>query len=146
MRTQTRRHDRGFTLIEAIMVIVAAAILGAMMFTYSSTSLFRSSQPLHQATKALALQKVMENILADYSANYKANLAGIKTKIGSPGSPQTLTNSYGTYTLVYNDFVKFVAGAETPINTAAGDPQNMLKVTIRNDSGETLSILLTLIQ
>ncbi|OPY90164.1 MAG: hypothetical protein A4E73_02639 [Syntrophaceae bacterium PtaU1.Bin231] len=146
MKRTYGRNKSGFTLIEAIIVIVAAAILGAMMFTYSGTSLLRSSQPLHQATKASALQKVMENIFADYSANDKANLAGIKTKIGSPGSPQPLTNSYGTYTLVYNDFVKFVADAERPIDIDAGDPQNMLKVTIRNDSGETLSILLTLIQ
>ncbi len=139
MRLPSRRHDGGFTLIEAVIVIVAAAILGAMMFTYSNTSLIRSSQPLHQATKAFALQQVMENILTDYNSD-KTNLAGIKTKIGNPP-----TSGYGAYTVVYNDFIKFVGDAEAPIVVGV-DPQNILKVTIKNDLGETLSILLTLIQ
>jgi prepilin-type N-terminal cleavage/methylation domain-containing protein len=140
MRAASGRKDRGFTLIEAIIVIVAAAILGVMMFTYSNTSLLRSSQPLHHATKAFALQRVMENIVADYHLNYKSNLAGIKTKISDPASQQNPPDGYGPYTLVFNDFIKFVGNVETPL--VSGDPQNILKVTIKNDLGETLTMLL----
>ncbi len=144
MKMSRRRGNSGFTLIEAIIVIVAAAILGAMMFTYSSTALMKSSQPLHHATKAFALQKVMENILTDYNLNYKSNLVGIKTKIASAASQQPPPTGYGPYTLVFNDYIKFVGNAETSIVVGV-DPQNLLKVTIKNDLGETLSILLPLI-
>jgi len=145
MKLSGGQTKRGFTLVEGIIVIVAAAILGVMMFTYANTSLVKSSQPLHHATKSLALQKVMENIHADYQLNYKADLVGIRTKISAAASQQDPPDGYGAYTLVYNDFVKFEGGGETPDNV---DPRNnnILKVTIRNDLGETLSILLTLIQ
>ncbi len=141
MKLFCRQNDKGFTLIESIITIVIAAILGVMMFTYSNTSYTKSSSSLIKTTKTFALQKVMENIFTDYNLNYKTNLVGIKTKIGSTASPQPLTTVYGTYTLVYNDFIKFVGYAETLI--VSGDSQNILKVTIKNDLGETLSILLT---
>jgi len=144
MKMSRGRGNRGFTLIEAIIVVVAAAILGAMMFTYSSTALMKSSQPLHDAAKAFALQKVMENILTDYNLNYKSNLAGIKAKIASAASQQPPPAGYGPYTLVYNDYIKFVGNVETPIVVGV-DPLNLLKVTIKNDLGEALSILLPLI-
>ncbi len=143
MKMSRGRGNRGFTLIEAIIVIVAAAILGAMMFTYSSTALMKSSQPLHHATKAFALQKVMENILTDYNLYYKTDLAGLKGKVGDPA-----TAGYGAYAVEYNDFIKFDDDgkeAAIVIGGAKPDPQNLLKVTIKNDLGETLSILLPLI-
>ncbi len=142
MRQAWGRKDGGFTLIEAVIVVIAAAILGAMMFTYSSTALVKSSQPLHHATKAFALQKVMENILTDYNLHYKTDLAGLKAKVGNPA-----TSGYGVYTVEYNDFIKFAGGEEAAIviGGANPDPQNLLKVTIKNDLGETLSILLPLI-
>jgi hypothetical protein len=117
------------------------AILGVMMFTYANMSYTKSSLSLTQTTKTFALQKVMENIFTDYNLNYKSNLAGIKTKIGATASQQLPPAGYGPYTLVYNDFIKFVGNVETPI--VSGDPQNMLKVTIKNALGETLTILLT---
>ncbi|MGV8059385.1 MAG: type IV pilin protein [Smithellaceae bacterium] len=148
MKLSGRHNEKAFTLIETIIVIVVAAILAAMMFAYSNTSLTQSAQPLNQAKKAMALQKVMENIFTDYNLNYKSNLTGIQTAIGggvaggNEGSTQN--NSYGQYTIVANHFIKFVSNNETPDNV---DPKNnnMLKVTIKNDLGETLSILLTLI-
>lgn len=147
MKLSGRQNDKGFTLIETIIVIVVAAILAAMMFTYSSTSLTKSAQPLNQAKKAFALQKVMENIFTDYNIQYKStDLVPLQTAIGggvaggNEGSTQN--NSYGQYTIVANHFVKFVGNTETPIDTGAGDPRNILKVSIKNDLGETLTILL----
>lgn len=149
MKLSAKRNDKGFTLIESIIVIVVAAIMAAMMFAYSNTSLTQSAQPLNQAKKAMVLQKVMENIFTDYNLTYKSDLTGIQTAIGggvaggNEGSTQN--NSYGQYTIVANHFIKFAGNTETPIDTDAGDPQNILKVTIKGDTGETLSILLTLI-
>jgi prepilin-type N-terminal cleavage/methylation domain-containing protein len=141
MKPSIKKNDEGFSLVESIITIVIAAILGVMMFNYSNTSYIKSSSSLTQSAKTFELQKIMENIFTDYNKNYKSDLAGIQTMIGSVATPQPLTTGYGTYTLMYNDFIKFVGNIETPI--ATGDPQKMLKVTIKNDSGETLSILLT---
>jgi len=138
------KNLKGFTLIETIITIVAAAILAMMAFTYSQTSLTKSAQPLNQSQKAMELQKVMENIFADYNLD-KTNLVVLKAKIADPTSQQPPPAGYGPYTLVDNKFVKLVGSNFVDIDT--GDPpeiQNqMLLVTIKNDLGETLSILLT---
>jgi prepilin-type N-terminal cleavage/methylation domain-containing protein len=134
------RNHKGFTLIETIIAIVAAAILGVMAFTYSQTALTKSAQPLNQSQKAMELQKVMENILADYNSN-KANLDLLKERIGTKGTAP-ITTVYGTYTLIANDFVKLVGSDFVDVDPV-NDPKDILKVTIKNDLGETLSILLT---
>jgi hypothetical protein len=61
------------------------------------------------------------------------------------GSLLTLSNlqtninnkNYGTYDVVHNAFIQFPAGSDA--ETAGGS--NILKVTIRNDQGETLTAL-----
>jgi prepilin-type N-terminal cleavage/methylation domain-containing protein len=74
---------------------------------------------------------------------------GLQTRIGTEGTTcnsGATTCVYGQYTVVYNRFIKFdpATNAEIPDNV---DPKNnnILKVTIKNNLGETLSILLTLI-
>jgi prepilin-type N-terminal cleavage/methylation domain-containing protein len=199
MKLSGKQNDKGFTLIESIIVIVVAAILGVMMFTYANMSYTKGSSFLTQTTKTFALQKVMENIFADYNKTRPAWQAshgyvsgdevfpaatstqnghyylctksgtsssreptwptaisatvtdggviwreGLQTKIGAEGATcnsGATTCIYGQYTVQYNYFMKFVGNTETPI--VSGDPQNILKVTIKNDLGETLSILLT---
>jgi len=141
-----KMKSTGFTLIEVTIIIVVGAILALMMFTYSNMSFTRGSWSLTQTKKTFAQQKIMESILTDYNLSYKSNLAGIKVKIGNTASPQPLTTVYGTYTLIYNDFIKFVNSGGNQYdcvpetNTAN---QNTLKVTIKNDQNETLTILLT---
>jgi prepilin-type N-terminal cleavage/methylation domain-containing protein len=139
------RNHKGFTLIETIIAIVAAAILGVMAFTYSQTALTKSAQPLNQSQKAMELQKVMENILVDYNLD-KTNLVVLKTKIANPTSQQPPPAGYGPYTLVDNKFVKLVGSSFVDIDPVNDPPEiqnQVLLVTIKNDLGETLSILLT---
>jgi len=137
------KNHKGFTLIEAIITIVAAAILAMMAFTYSNTSLTKSAQPLNQSKKAMELQQVMENIFADYNSNFKTDLVSLKTKIANPTSQQPPPAGYGPYTLVDNKFVKLDDNNNFIDIDPVKDPKDMLIVTIKNDLGETLSILLT---
>ena len=157
MKLLQRKNSKGFTLIETIIAIVAAAILGVMAFTYSQTSLTKSAQPLNHSQKAMELQRVMENILTDYNLNYKTDLGGdtgIKAKIGAEGitcnSGET-TCVYGQYTVIDNHFIKYIDIDPDPnifqweeaLDNVDPKNNNILKVTIKNDLGETLSILLT---
>lgn len=148
MKLSGKQNNKGFTIIEVIIIIVVASIMAVMMFTYTNMSSTKGSLFLIQTTKTFALQKVMENVFTDYNINYKTNLTGIQTAIGGGvaggNEGAILDNSYGQYTIVSNHFIKFVGDTETPIDVDV-DPQNILKVTIKNERGETLSILLTLI-
>jgi prepilin-type N-terminal cleavage/methylation domain-containing protein len=70
-------------------------------------------------------------------------LSVLKEKIGTEGA--TLSNSYGDYTVVYNRYIKFVAsgGNFEEADISGGDPQDLLKVTIQDDLGEILTVILT---
>lgn len=125
----------GFTLIEVIITLMIAAILGVVMYEYLGSSLVRSSEPFVRLTKSFSLRQVVENVSADYKQNYIQNLPGLKTKLGVEGSQQT--NGYGVYTVVYNRYITFDAGNAETTATA----EKVLKVTIKNDQNETITML-----
>ena len=63
-------------------------------------------------------------------------LATLKYKIGVEGSEYT--NNYGKYTVVENRFIQFDASG---IERADAIANNILKVTLKNETGETLTSL-----
>lgn len=135
MRTKTS----GFTLIEVVITLVVVSVLITMVYTFFGSSFTNSAAPITRMGDSLKLQTVIENITADYLASAKtiAALATLKTSTGAEGSVQN--NNYGQYTVVDNHYIKFVSNAEAL--TSGADPLNLLKVTLKYSSGETLTAL-----
>lgn len=129
-------NQSGFTLIEIIITLVIAGILGAVLYSYFGKTFTSSSNPVVRLSKAFGLQQVIENITADYLKNYTTNLVTLKTNIGAEATNQN--NSYGQYYVVNNRYIKFVSQTEAVDDTGIN---NLLKVTIKNDLGETLTVL-----
>jgi len=189
MTDRKKLSEAGFTLIETIVTVVLVAILGAMIITFLSDSLIKSSDPVKSLRASSNLNMVMANITADYNRYpkwrsgtvytvgnyvvptirnghyYKCTTAGTSSGVNEPdwplggtksdgtaawtetvenGALLTLSNlqtninnkTYGTYDVVYNNFIQFVSGIEAP-----GVTQQILKVTIKNDQGRTLTAL-----
>lgn len=143
MRSALKRESQsGFTLVEVIAVIVITAVLGAILFQYFGTSLTQSVVPIDRLNKALQLQKTFENITEDYESSNKSTTyldSTLRINIGAEGTDQD--NSYGNYHVVTNHFIKFVSQAEAL--ATSGDPKETLKVCLRNDVDETLTVLFT---
>ena len=140
-----RNQQRGFTLIEIIITLVVAGVLGSTMFQYLGTSYTQSSVPISRLTRDFELQKVIENISADYKEDY--DLINLKTEIGVAAS-NPHNNDYGTYNVIYNDYIKFVEPVpgsgdfvEEDELVVGIDPEDLLKVTIGNDFGQTVTAL-----
>jgi prepilin-type N-terminal cleavage/methylation domain-containing protein len=210
MRLRLYRYSRGFTLIEIIITLTVTAVLSTMIFTYFGKAFTESVTPITRLKNSAAIQRVMENITADYnvypkwrsgaaytSASYviptnfnghyykcstasgtsgatepiwPMNSAGtvtdntvtwvesgslrtllplstLQTRIGAEGTDQ-LTNEYGKnpegitytkYSVVKNRFTQFVNDVDQ--DSDASGANKILKVTLRNDSGETLTAL-----
>jgi prepilin-type N-terminal cleavage/methylation domain-containing protein len=128
------KQKNGFTLIEIIITLVIASIFGVVIFQYLGSSLTRSSDPIFRLKKSLTLQQVAENITADYKRNFSTDLAGLKAKVDNPS-----TSGYGNYTVVTSKFIKFDNFQE--IDEPNPNIKKMLKVTIKNEQNETLTML-----
>ena len=119
----------GFTLIEIIITLVIAAIVGTGLAQYLGTAFSTSAIPIQHIRQAFELQQVMENITADYE-NDPTALTGLQSKINE----NDYDNDNQHYTVEENKFVKFVNEIEKDDDT---DPKNLnlLKVIIKNESG-----------
>ena len=208
MRLKTGHNTRAFTLLEIIITLTVTAVLATMIYTYFGKAFSESVTPITRLRNSAALQRVMENIRADYNvypkwrsgAVYAVNafviptnfnghyykssggtsgttepswplsnggtttvpdntistwtesgrlrtlrpLTTLQTSIGAEPS----TNPYGKnpdgitytkYTVVKNNFIKFVNDGE--LDVSAGDANNILKVTLKNENEETLTAL-----
>lgn len=60
------RGTHGFTLLEVIITLVVFAILGAMLFTFVSTSTTRSHEPVFMAQDLATVQGDLEDAVAKY--------------------------------------------------------------------------------
>ena len=128
--------EGGFTLIELIIVLVIVAVLATMLYSYFGTAITGSATPVARLGTALKGQQVMENITADYIANYSSNLAGLQINIGREGTNRN--NAYGRYTVVDNHFMKWNGNTDSQVGSS-----NCLKVTVKDSLGETLTQIYT---
>jgi len=212
MRLKTGHNTPGFTLIEIIITLTVTAVLATMIFTYFGKSFSESVTPITRLRTSASLQRVMENIRADYNVypkwrsgavyttsnyviptnfnghyykcttggtsggatdepNWPLNSAGtvtesggvkwtesgspwtsaflttLKNSIGAEGSDQTANNygknpdgtTYTKYNVVRNRFTQFVSDIDQ--DSDASGANKILKVTLKNDNGETLTAL-----
>lgn len=131
------KNQKGFTLIEVIITIIMASILGSVLFSYVGTAVIRSGEPIGRLRDSLALNQVMENITNDYNTNNQ-DIEALNGSVGDEGDDET--NNYGNYHVEENRYIKFVSGAEQNDTVS---PCTILKVTISDNTGEKFTSLFT---
>jgi prepilin-type N-terminal cleavage/methylation domain-containing protein len=127
----------GFTLLEVIVTIVIAAIMGVFFAQFVGTSVIHSTDPVYRLQNLSRTTHIMEYMTADYKrlAATQSNFLSIFKDYVGYGYMTTKPTGYegypyyGSYQIVYNDYIKFVSGAEQPETDPAN--QRILKVTIR---------------
>ena len=145
MKALKKIKSNGFTLVEVIITIIIAAIVGTILFSVLGSSMMKSSEPIFRLQTSLALQQVVENFVTAYEKDFAGDLPALRDAIaggvlvpaGNAGA--ALDNAYGKYTIVENHFIKFVSNLE--VAALPTDPLNLLKVTIKNSSNETLTYI-----
>jgi prepilin-type N-terminal cleavage/methylation domain-containing protein len=129
------RNQKGFSLIEVILVIILSSVAFAMMAGYFRTTMTDSALPIHRLSHAMALKQIAERITEAYNQDPTADLNVLKNSLAA--TPAV----YGqNYTVVINAFIKFVSQGD--VLALSGDPEDLLKVQIQqNDTNETLTLL-----
>lgn len=143
------RRQGGFTLLEIIVTIAIAAIMGVFFAQFVMTNIIHSTDPLVQVQNLSGATHIMEYMTKDYKrlastqSNFLATFkdyvqyGNLSTKpAGHEGGPY-----YGSYTIVCNKYVRFNAS-----RVEEDDPDQvtgqMLKVTIRRGD-QTVTALFT---
>lgn len=139
MKNNIYKNDRGFTLIEVIVSLVVAAILGAMLVTFMWSGVIQSANPVILAQNGAYLNSIMEKMSSDYRYQMATALAGGSTpaqgyalfndsSFGAEGaSSYKYSDESHPYTVVTNHTITF---SNTPPYTEAADSSEIHKVTI----------------
>ncbi len=92
------RRQRGFTLIEVIVTLVIAGLLGALLVNMLGTTLLRSSDPATSARQSAQAESDLEAVVATYVAHVNANTSGTLAHVQAQ-HPANATLSYATVTM-----------------------------------------------
>ncbi len=121
-------HTRGFTLIEIVITLTITAILSTMIFTYFGKTFTESVTPILRLKQSAYIQKIMQNIMADFNYN---------------GNPKWSANT--TYSV--NDIVIPISrnGHSYKCKTAgtSGASEPVWKTGIGNDTPEASPLIWT---
>ena len=146
-----KKDERGFTLIEVIVSLVVAAILGTMLVSFMGTSVMKSANPVILMQNGAYLNSIMENMSADYkyqmftAASYSTPTAGLSAFISNVGTEGSMQYYYSPdtshlYTVVANHRVSIPISS--PYTETADISGKILKVTI-NYNNLTATALFT---
>ena len=126
----SRTPQAGFTLIEVIVAIVVASIVGVIFLSYMGTQLTHSGDPVNIARDEGVAEMWMERILSDYvqemnASTYTTALATIFARDYTAGpynmpASVTLTRTYVTYDAGGNEVA--VAGGGTSTQSEGDRP------------------------
>ena len=131
---------KGFTLLEVIITLVVAAILGTILIQFMGTSLKRSTEPVVMVQEGFSLSEVLEKMTAHYKyllATDSNPLAHFKEDIENGNMTQN-TPYFGDYS-IQAAYITFSGGNET---TDTASENKILKVIIDNGD-QSLAALFT---
>lgn len=130
-----RKKNQGFTLIEVIISLVVAGILGAMLVAFMGTGMMKSANPVLIAQNGAYLNRIMDKMTADYkyqmTTALKNNLSP-STGLSNLISHLDTANYYSDTSHPYTVTKKRISFSGTPPveNSAEDASSKILKVTV----------------
>jgi prepilin-type N-terminal cleavage/methylation domain-containing protein len=118
----------GFSLIELIVTLLVAAILGTFLVVYMGTGITKSGIPVIWVKQEFTVYQVMEKITAEYQNALKTSpfdLAAFAGQINTAAKVNALYGSDIDSSTVVNTSFPSAGGTET------GTDPNLIKVTLR---------------
>jgi prepilin-type N-terminal cleavage/methylation domain-containing protein len=127
------KNGRGFTLIEIIVSLVVASILGVILVSFMASNVMQSANPVLLSQNGAYLNQIMENMGADYKylmATSATPLTAFISNVGTEGTSQTrYADASHPYTVVHNHRISFPAGS--PVTEQTDNTGKILKVTVQ---------------
>jgi len=129
MKTEVLGRHAGFTLLEVIVTLVVASILGAMLISMMGGAITRSTQPAIQAMEINALNQIADSVSRAYR------------ELGSISDLQSKING-GEFNTSIISVAASATGYGSGTDPVEGASDNLVKVTITGSSGLTYTLVL----
>jgi len=133
----------GFTLVEVIITLLVAVILGSIIMQYLGSAVTDSSTPMKRLAADAALRTTADSIIGAFRQTAPSDSGAwndFQNTIGAAGTTQN--NGYGEYRVLFNDFIQFDATGSEAADAYGTAPENVLKVTIAGTRDDSLTFLL----
>jgi prepilin-type N-terminal cleavage/methylation domain-containing protein len=136
------QREKGFTLLEVIITLMVAAILGTFLVTFMGTALTKSGEPVARTKQLYELQQVMENIKATYFTMADATDALTRLQVFATGaSGGTTSQNFGNYTIATKSIsFTLTSGNYVESGTVCSGSNCALKVTVTSNVTQGLSL------
>ncbi|HOC59830.1 MAG TPA: type II secretion system protein [Smithellaceae bacterium] len=130
----SRNPSAGFTLLEVIVTLIVASLLGTLLVSVTGTAVTQSARLPQRLVSVYGLNQVMDNITADYYSMLSQTndiLPVLKSRIDNH------SGNYGNYTAT-TSWIRYAAdGNGNPIETGSNASDKILKVVITPENGDT---------
>jgi len=140
MKAIIRTRQEGFTLLEIIITLIVAALLGTMLIQFMGTSMIRSADSVVLVQEGFSLNQVMEKMTADHKKLLAEDSTPLQTFKSHVENGNVVSNDpyFGEYSW-QTGYIKFSGGSE--VADISGD-NRILKVTISHGN-QSLAALFT---
>jgi prepilin-type N-terminal cleavage/methylation domain-containing protein len=138
------KNRRGFTLIEVIVTLIVASIMGAILVQFLGTSFLKSADPIIRVDDVERLQYIMDRMTSDYKYRAATNpnfLSTFRTNVQTPNYYCPGAVPACVYTVPAAQYVYFDGSNNEAVDGGAGGFR-VLKVTIARNN-QTLTALFT---
>lgn len=139
---QKYKHQKGFTIIEIIIVIILVSLMGTIIMQFMNKSLTDSTKPISMVQRIFSLDSIIEEMTADYNNSSDSDgnhdLPTLKTNIEN-GYISGNNPYYGQYTQ-QTSYIKFDS-SNNEITDSTGD-NNILKAVITANN-RSITVLFT---
>ena len=134
------KKDAGFTLVEVIVSLVVAGILGAMLVAFMGSTVMSSANPVVLTENGTYLTSIMEKMTSDYNFQMSraaknnwspsTGMSYFVANVGAEGTSQShYTDGSHLYTVLENHKVSFTSG--NPSSETTDATGKIYKITIQ---------------
>ena len=128
------RKEAGFTLLEVVVTLIVASILGGILVEFMGQNVQQSHQPVYMAQYSLGVNEIIEKMNSDYKRQLLISptpLQDFRTDVIN-GNVTANDPYFGDYT-VTTDWIRFNAATGDEEPDPSPDPR-VLKITVTHNN------------
>ncbi|KPJ76748.1 MAG: hypothetical protein AMJ54_10435 [Deltaproteobacteria bacterium SG8_13] len=128
------RNNTGFTILEVVVTLIVASILGGILMEFMGTNVQKSYEPVFMAQNSLGANQIIEKMNSDYKRQLLLSptpLQDFRTHVIN-GNISTNDPYFGDYSVATN-WIRFNASTGDEEPDPSPDP-NVLKVTVTHNN------------